>query len=460
VGRWIPGDDEEESALLAELGLSSADELFQDIPPRARIPRLGLGRPRTESEIVFHVESRLRKNRTDRDLLCFLGGPLRDRYVPALVDGILQRSEFYTSYTPYQAEASQGLLQALFEFQSLWVELTNMEVANSSLYDGGTAVGEAALMARRLRGGKRFLVPENLWWETRSILENYLRGHPVSVESIPVDPNSGEMDLDTAVRRSRDDCFGLLIEYPDSWGLLQRGLDGLKSRLGDVPLVVSTDPLALTLLEPPGSWGADIVVGEGQGLGMPVSYGGPLLGLIAGRRRDLRALPGRLVGASVDAEGRRAFTLTLQTREQHIRRSRATSNICTNQALMALAFTVYCTLLGPRELADLARQEVREAHRLAERLSSFPQLRAPRFALPYFNRFVLGLEGLTPPDFLGAMARHRILAGSRLEDPRRGDPSSAFPGILVAPPTTGATRAIERYVQATREVLSSGGKSP
>lgn len=452
--RWIPDPERENPQLLAALGLTRIEELFRDIPPAARVGPLGLPGPLEEPEIIAAVDQLLEKNRPRKGMDSFLGSGLYDRPAPAVVDGILQRSEFYTSYTQYQAEASQGMLQALFEFQSLWVELTGMEVANSSLYDGDTALGEALLMTRRLREGQYFLVPESLRWERKSILSNYARGPGARLKEIPQDSRTGRLDLGFLEREVRNDCFGVLVEYPDSLGLLQEDLPRLRGILGDVPWVVSADPLALTVLDPPGSWGADLVVGEGQGFGIPPSYGGPLLGLMAARRRDLRHLPGRLVGATTDPTGRRAFTLTLQTREQHIRRSKATSNICTNQALMTLAFLGYASALGPRALARMAEGMTTRAHELAQRLGSVPGLVVPRFSAPFLYEVPIEVSAMPVKDFLAGLLARGILGGVALADPRPGSRPPMFPGYVASTGPATSGKALDRYVAAAHEVLA------
>lgn len=462
VVRWIPGNGEEESLLLKSLGLGSVEELFRDIPEKARIRKIGLDPPMSEMQVVREVDRLLAKNRTLEEFDAFLGAGLYDRYTPAVVDGILQRSEFYTSYTPYQAEASQGVLQTLFEFQSLWVELTDMEVANASLYDGATAIGEAMLMARRLSSGHRFLVPSTLFWERRSVLENYAPRTDMEFVEIPADPKTGRLDLGFIERESRRDCFGVLVEYPDSLGILQQDLPRVKGAVGERPLIVSADPLALTLLEPPGNWGADIVVGEGQGFGVSSSFGGPLLGLIACRHRDARMLPGRIVGATTDGAGRRAFTLTLQAREQHIRRSRATSNICTNQTLVSLAFLAYATAMGPKGLAQLASELAARGQELARALREVPGLKAPLVDAPFLWEFAVGVEGRGTDEFLRSMYGEGVLAGSSLADPRPGALPPRFPGYLTSVGERTDTAAIERYARAARKVLGSApaGEAP
>lgn len=455
--RWIPGEGGDEAALLSALGLTQVEELFKDIPAKARLRQLGLPAGLSEEQVVGRVGGLLAKNRPLAEFDSFLGGGLYQRFSPAVVDGLLQRSEFYTSYTPYQAEASQGMLQALFEFQSLWLELTDMEVANASVYDGTTGLAEAALLARRLHPGQRLLLPASLDWESRSVLENYTGAHGIKLVTIPIDPVTGALDLGFIEREARVDCFGAITELPDGHGIPQEVLPRVKSSIGDVPLVVRADPLALSVLEPPGRWGADIVIGEGQGLGVPLSYGGPLLGLMAGRRRDMRLLPGRIVGATQDREGRRAFTLTLQTREQHIRRSRATSNICTNQSLMALAFLIHVSAVGPRGLRSTAQQLAERSHELAAALAAVPGLKVPRYTGPFLHEFVMEVTGLPVNEFLAGLVKSGVLGGRALNDPRTG--GSPQSSLLVSVGTRTDAEAIARYAEAARKVLASGGSA-
>ena len=457
--RWIP-PTEEDASMLAELGISSVEELFQDIPRKALVRKIGLAKPLGEEEVVDRIDGLLDRNKPLGEFDSFLGGGYRSLYQPAVVDGLLQRSEFYTAYTPYQAEASQGTLQAIFEFQSLWAEMTGMEVANASLYDGATAIAEAMLMARRLHPGRRFVVPKSLFWERRSVLENYARGTGAEMAEVPWDPATGELDVDALKRECANDCFGLLVEYPNSIGVLEESLPTLKSLIGDVPLVVAADPLSLLLLEPPGSLGADIVVGEGQGLGSSPSYGGPLLGLMATRKAHVRQMPGRLVGATRDRAGRRAYTLTLQTREQHIRRSRATSNVCTNNALVALSFLLFASARGPRRMRELIESLAERTHHLADALSRVEGMTAPKFRGPFLTDFVVGLDGVDPSRFLEAMAERKILAGTSLADPRPGAAPLGFSGLLTSVDGRVDHRAIDRYAKAAAEVLAELRRSP
>ncbi len=459
MSRWISDEPGEEAALLESLGISSVDELFSDVPKKARMGRIGIGPGMDEPAVVSEIDRVLGRNRPLSRFASFLGGRIRSRYVPAAVDAMLSRSEFYTAYTPYQAEASQGMLRALFEFQSLWVEMTGLDVANASLYDGATAAGEALLFCRRIHDGTRFLVPASLPWEEKSVLRNYASGPNLTVEEIPFDDRTGRLDLDF-VRRAvaQKDVFGLLADVPNGFGHLDEGLFDLRPILGDVPFVVSADPLSLAVLEPPANYGADVVVGEGQGFGISPAYGGPLLGLFACRKEHVRAAPGRIVGATQDAVGQRAYALTLVTREQHIRRSRATSNICTNESLMALAFVVYASLVGPRGLAELQRSLAEKARTLAGTLSGIDGLRAPRFDAPYLGEFTVEVTRGTASEFLDRLRRRRILGGHPLADPRPGA-SGAPERILVATTEFVGDREIQKYGAAARSAMAAAGRS-
>jgi len=456
--RWISDEVGEETALLQALGLSSADELFRDVPKKARLGRLGVGPGRDEPEVVADVDKLLDRNRPLGRFSNFLGGRIACRYSPAAVDAILSRSEFYTAYTPYQAEASQGMLRALFEFQSLWVELTGLDVANASLYDGATAAGEALLFCRRLHEGRKFLVPASLPWEEKSVLANYASGPGLTVVEVPFDSRTGGLDLEF-VRSAvgAHDVFGVLADVPNGFGALDEHLFDLKSVLGDVPLVVAADPLSLSVLEPPGAYGADVVIGEGQGFGIAPSFGGPLLGLFACRREHMRQAPGRIVGATVDTYGRPAYTLTLQTREQHIRRSKATSNICTNESLMALAFVVYASVVGPKGLASLQASLAEKARTLASALGGIDGLKAPRFEAPYLGEFTVELARGSAVAFLDRLRRRRVLGGHSLADPRPGAPAGPE-RILVAPSSSVGEKDIARYAAAAKAWAAGGGR--
>ena len=442
--------------MLAEIGLKSPDELFREIPKKVRLGRLGIGAGLDELEVIRATDKILDRNKPYSKFSSFLGGRITTPFSPAALDAIISRSEFYTSYTPYQPEASQGMLQTLFEFQSLWVELSGMDAANASLYDGATAAGEALLLCHRVHEGHRFLIPASLPWEEKSVLANYAAGLPIKIEEIPYDDRTGRLDLNwIKAAVGAGDVFGALVDLPNGFGHLDEGLPEVKGLLVGAPLVAIADPLALSVLDPPGAWGADVVVGEGQGFGMAPSFGGPLLGLFACRQELLRFAPGRIVGATKDRDGRRAFTLTLQTREQHIRRSRATSNICTNQSLLALGFVVYASLVGPKGLAEIQGKLAEKARTLANALSQVDGLVAPRFDAPYLSSFTFALRHGTTEPFLDRLRRRKVLGGYSLADPRPGR-ASGEARILTAVSEATDEKDIRRFATAARAAASKG----
>jgi glycine dehydrogenase subunit 1 len=324
--------------------------------------------------------------------VCFLGGGSYDHFIPAVVDAIAGRSEYYTAYTPYQAEASQGSLQAFFEFQTLICQLTGLDVANASLYEGGSAVAEAVIMARAINPRRRkVLVAESLHPEYRQVLATYLANINVPVEVLPT-PN-GFLDPDDLKRVVDEQALCVVVGHPNFFGCLEEvAALGATAQAQGALFIVSYNPISLGLLKRPGDYGADIAVAEGQGLGNPMSYGGPVLGLLACREPYVRRMPGRLVGQTTDRHGRRCWVLTMQTREQHIRREKATSNICTNQGLLALRTAVYLAALGPPGLKETAELCVRKAHYAAEQLIGLAGLRL-RFTQPFFHEFSLQLPG-------------------------------------------------------------------
>ncbi|MEX2406744.1 MAG: aminomethyl-transferring glycine dehydrogenase subunit GcvPA, partial [Actinomycetota bacterium] len=349
--------------MLEAIGLGSLDELFQQIPASVRLERpLDLPEGVSEMEIVSDLRQLAGKNRHADDLVCFAGGGAYDHYVPAVVWALAGRSEFYTSYTPYQPELSQGVLQALFEYQSMICELTGMEVSNASLYDGATALAEAVNLSRTTPGRDRVLVSAAVDPRYVETLRTYGRGAGYAPEVFDVDRGRG------GTPQVGEDVACVIVQHPNAYGLLEpaRELFGL-AHAGGARAIQIFDPLSLGVLAPPGDLRADIAVAEGQSLGNHLNFGGPYLGIIATRLDDVRRLPGRIVGETLDVDGQTGYVLTLQAREQHIRREKATSNICTNQTLMAIAATVYLAWLGPEGLAELGRRCVSKAAYAAER---------------------------------------------------------------------------------------------
>ena len=365
--------------MLEAIGVKSVADLLGAIPAEARHPSLGLGPGLSEMEVQAHLEGLARLNRRAGDGPFFIGGAIQRRYIPAAVPVLALRGEFLTAYTPYQPEVSQGTLQAVFEYQSLMAELLGMDVVNSSMYDGGSAVAEAALMAVRLTGRKRVVVATEVDFTYRRTLRTYARGPELEIVEVPT----------ARLAASAGGAAALIVQHPDAFGTLVdvRPIADAAHAAGGLCIEV-TEPHACALLEPPGPLGADIAVGEGQPLGITMSYGGPHLGIFACREALVRQMPGRIAGQTVDANGTRGFVNTLQTREQHIRREKATSNICTNEALAAITAAVYMALLGPEGLRAAARAGVAKAHALAARLGAVAGCDVSNDG-PFLDRFTL-----------------------------------------------------------------------
>jgi glycine dehydrogenase subunit 1 len=383
--RFAPHTDDDVREMLAACGLSSLDDLYAHLPPGVRLDRdLDLPEGLSEMELVGELRRLGERNRHADDLVCFAGGGAYDHYVPALVWALAGQSEIYTSYTPYQAELSQGVLQALFEYQSMVCELTALEVSNASLYDGPTALVEAVHMATSATGRGLVLVSDAVDRRYVQVLETFGTGAHYRVEIIRA------TDGLTDVPAPRDDVAAVVVQYPNVYGVLDRAREVLEAaQAAGARGIQIFDPLSLGVLPPPGELGADIAVAEGQPLGNHLNYGGPYLGVIAARMQDVRRMPGRIVGETTDTEGRRGYVLTLQAREQHIRREKATSNICTNQTLMAVAAAVYLGWLGPDGLAELGRQCLAKARYAAERLTDLDGVDPMFPAAECFKEFVV-----------------------------------------------------------------------
>lgn len=440
--RFAPHTDEDVRAMLDALGLGSLDDLFSQIPPSIRLDRpLDLPEGVSEPEIWADLGALARRNRHVDDLVCFAGAGAYDHYVPAVVWALAGRSEFVTSYTPYQPELSQGVLQALFEYQSMICELTGLDVSNASLYDGSTALAEAVNLARGTPGRDRVLVSAGVDPRHIETLRTYGAGAGYEPEIFPlVEGRGGRPEIG-------DDVACVIVQHPNRYGILEpvRELFGAAHDGGAVAIQVF-DPLSLGVLAPPGELGADIAVAEGQSLGNHLSFGGPYLGVIATRMDLVRRLPGRIVGRTVDVEGRTGYVLTLQAREQHIRREKATSNICTNQTLMAIAAAIYLAWLGPRGLVELGRACHAKAAYAAERLTQIPgvALRFPE--APFFKEFALRLPRRAD-EVRDELVEHGFLAGVPLPEPETDT-------LLVAV-TERRTRAdIDALAEAMAEVLS------
>ena len=384
--RYLPKSPAERKDMLAAIGARSIDELFSSIPERFRLRQaLKLPGPLSEAEIIQYFSERAEEN--SRGYTNFRGAGVYRHLRSVVTDAIIQRGEFLTSYTPYQAEISQGTLQAIFEFQTLMCQLTGQEVANASMWDGSTATTEAMLMAERVTGRKRVLVARSLHPEYRDVLRTYAKNSGLQVEELPFNA-TGALDQKALQAAIRDDVAAVITQSPNFFGAIEpvEELATISQAAGALLVVAITEGVSLGALQPPAE--ADIVAMEGQSFGLPPSYGGPFVGVIASREKFVRQMPGRLTGQTTDLEGRRGFVLTLATREQHIRREKATSNICTNQALCALAATVHLTLLGKEGLREMAHQNLAKARFALAELTKIPGVRRT-FAAPFFNEFTL-----------------------------------------------------------------------
>jgi glycine dehydrogenase subunit 1 len=386
--RYLPKSPTERQQMLAAIGVKSIDELFAGIPERFRLRKaLNIPGPYSEAEVIQYFKDRAAEN--SKGYTSFLGAGVYNHLRSVVTDSIIQRGEFLTSYTPYQAEISQGTLQAIFEFQTMMCQLTGQDVANASMYDGSTAATEAVLMAERLTGRQRILVARSVHPEYREVLKTYAKNSGLRIEEIPFTA-SGTVDAKALQTALKDDVAAVVVQSPNFFGAIETyaPLAEAAHGAGAMLVVVIAEGVSLGLLKPPVE--ADIVAMEAQSFGLPPSYGGPFAGVIAAREKYVRQMPGRLAGQTTDSEGRRGFVLTLATREQHIRREKATSNICTNQALCALAATVHLTLLGKEGLREMAEQNHSKAQFALAELLKVPGVRRA-FDAPFFNEFTIEL---------------------------------------------------------------------
>jgi glycine dehydrogenase subunit 1 len=416
---YVPHTDDDRRSMLSALGLERMDDLFRGIPPALRLERpLDVPPAKTEAEILSDLGRLAERNARMDNRPSFLGAGVYRRFIPAAVDALASRGEFNTAYTPYQAEASQGTLQAVFEFQTLIAQLTGMEIANASMYDAGTALAEAVLMAYAVRSrGTRVLVSGGVHPEYRRVLDTYLRHHPVRAETLPLrDGLTAAESIESALRAGSGDVLAVVVQNPSFFGLIEdmSGVGSAIERSAPEPnqrpfFIAVADPISLGLLEAPGSYGADVAVGDGQQLGNPPAFGGPTFGFFATRLSHVRKVPGRIIGETRDRDGRRGYVLTFQTREQHIRRERATSNICTNQGLCALRGAMYLALLGKRGLREVAETSVRKAHYACSVLTKLPGIE-PAARAPFFHEVALKLP-LAADEVYKALARRGIGGG-------------------------------------------------
>ncbi len=413
MGSYLPHTQAEVKAMLEAIGVKSIDDLFAEIPAELRLNRaLDLPPGLSESETIDEMYELAGANYGTTEMLSFLGAGIYDHYIPSAINHLLLRGDFFTAYTPYQAEISQGTLQAIYEYQSLICGLTGMDVSNASMYEAGTALVEAINMAKAQTGRSRVILPETVHPEYRRVAKTI--NTQMGIELVAAPCEDGVTDLAKLSELVNDSTAAVVAGYPNFFGSVEdlEALANMAHNVGAL-LIVTADPIALGMLTAPGDLGADIVCGEGQSLGIPMSFGGPSLGFMACKEALLRKVPGRITGATCDKNGRRGFVLTLQAREQHIRREKAGSNICSNQALMALNATIYMSLLGREGIRDVANQGFQKAHHLKKELvAKVPAVSFP-FAAPFLHEFVIKVPNAKK--LLGKMVKQGVLGGVLLE---------------------------------------------
>ena len=422
---YIPNTDSIRKRMLDEIGVAQADDLFRDIPGKYLNASFSLPQPLSEAELKSELRQSAERNSNLDDFSCFLGAGYYRHFIPGIVSHIIDRSEFYTAYTPYQAEVSQGTLNAIYDYQSLVCQLTGMDVSNAGMYDGSTAAAEAGLMACRITGRDKIAVFASINPRFRTVIATYSGGRDIAVDEFRKGPAG-----------SLQEYACLIVQQPNYYGYFEdlAGLEKIAHGSGAL-LVVIVNPISLAMFRPPSDFGADIVIGEGQSLGIPLNFGGPGLGIFACRREYIRQMPGRLVGKTVDVDGNPGFVLTLSTREQHIRRERATSNICTSSALSALAAAVYMLTLGKQGMEQVARLSYNKAHYAADLLSKI----GGYSIMPgqFFNEFVVQCP-LPPGRINDLLLKNKIIGGLDISD---NIPNS----ILVCVTELNTQQEIERF---------------
>jgi glycine dehydrogenase subunit 1 len=446
--RYIPNSPEERALMLRTIGLTSAEELFDSIPAEVRL-RDHLNTPAaiSEMELLAGFESMAARNRAARRP-SFLGAGAYSHYSPTIVDHLIQRSEFFTAYTPYQPEISQGTLQAIFEFQTLVCQLTGMDVANASMYDGSTALAEAVLMAERITRRKKVITSAAVHPEYLEVVDTYVQHYGIELQRLEIDSSTGLTSID-ALGALDDQTAALVIQSPNFFGCIEdaRALADKAHAVGALLIIAITESISLGLLRSPGACDADIVVAEGQSFGVPLSFGGPYVGLFATRDKYARQIPGRLVGEAFDKQGRRGFVLTLATREQHIRREKATSNICTNEGLIALAATIYMETMGRRGIQEVAMQCAQKAAYAARRIAELEGFSLP-YSAPRFNEFVVRAP-VAARTLLSRLAQEQNITGGLALSRYYADRPNDF---LVCVTETNSRAEIDALVEGLRDL--------
>ena len=446
--RYIPNSPDERAEMLRQLGAASIDNLFDSIPEALRLrDHLSVPAALSEIELLKQFDEMGARNQA-AGRISFLGGGAYSHYTPTIVDHLISRSEFFTAYTPYQPEISQGTLQSIFEFQTMVCQLTGMDIANASMYDGSTAMAEAVLMAERVTRRSKVIASAAVHPQYLEVAHTYVQHAGIELQHAAFDPNSGQTPI-TAFDLIDDQTAAIVVQSPNFLGCIEdlAALSEKAHAKGALLIVAITESMSVGLLRSPGGCGADIVVAEGQSFGVPLSFGGPYVGLFATRDQYARQIPGRLVGEAYDKHGRRGFVLTLATREQHIRREKATSNICTNEGLIALAATVYLETMGRRGVQEAARQCAQKAHYAAREIAKLEGFALP-FSAPFFNEFVVRALTEASP-LLDRLARDKGIDGgialSRFDPNRPND-------FLVCVTETNTREQIDALVEGLRSL--------
>ncbi len=445
---FIPTTAANRKEMLKTIGVSDFKELLEAIPEETRFKgELNLPEPLSEIEVTRLLKEIADKNEHAGTHVCFLGGGAYDHFIPAAVDHVISRSEFYTAYTPYQPEVAQGNLQSIYEYQTMIANLTGMDVANASMYDGASALAEAALLIQSQTQKDEVLVSKTVHPFYRRIVKTYCQRSGVCLKEVGM--KDGTTDLDQLKQMVNDKTAGLLVQHPNFFGNLEE-VEEIEKNIHAVGGLygVSVDPISLGLLKTPGEYGADVATGEGQALGNSLNFGGPYVGIFAVTKPLIRRLPGRLVGVTVDTQGRRGFVLTLQTREQHIRREKATSSICTNEQLCALASTVYLALMGKQGLPTVAHLCIQKAHYLAKQLEKIKGVDL-LFSIPFFKEFAIR-SPVPPKQIITKMREEKIFAGIDLSRFDYGIEN----GLLITVTEKRTREEMDRYADALKKIVS------
>jgi glycine dehydrogenase subunit 1 len=445
---YLPLTSQDEKEILERLGVASFQDLLDQIIPKdlQHYEPCGLPTALSETDVRKLLKTLSNKNYNTDEFTSFLGGGIYDHYIPAIINSLILRSEFYTAYTPYQAEVSQGTLQTIFEYQSVICELTGMEVANASMYDGGSGLAEACHMAASIKGKKRIILAELIHPYYREITKTYTKECGIEIVLCP--STNGVIDCDALNALVDENTSCIVIQQPNFYGYLERmpDIESLAHSV-DALLIAVVDPISLGIIAPPGQYNADIAVGEGQALGIPQGYGGPLLGIFTSKKEFIRSLPGRIVGETTDIDGKRGYVLTLQTREQHIRREKATSNICTNEALLALCSLIYLCSLGKQGIVDVGNLCFNKSHYLYNKIKELKGIK-PAFEQEFFKEFVVETEK-PAQDIVDALLKYKIFGGVPLS---RFNKQLAH-HLLIAVTEKRSKAEMDRFVDCLSRVL-------